>query len=92
MALRLNPDGRLREHVEQFIQGGMYAIELADDGIDVEIKEKESCTKKKLYAGGKITCALALQLAQANAIPPAQVGQLLNYLNIKVKVCSLGCF
>lgn len=46
----------------------------------------------QLVAGGRITCALALGLAGRLGLPAAQVGSLLNHLEVKVFSCSLGCF
>ena len=41
---------------------------------------------------GKLSCKLALELADKNQISRAQLGQILNELKIKVVNCQLGCF
>jgi len=46
----------------------------------------------RLVAGGRIRCALALGLAGRLGLQSAQVGALLDHLDVKVHACSLGCF
>ena len=45
-----------------------------------------------LYAGGWITCEVALGLSSSLGLPSRQVGALMDELEIKVRACSLGCF
>jgi hypothetical protein len=56
--------------------------------------EKESIRDKieTLSKNGKISCRVALKLAEENAMSPAEMGQLLNDMKIKVASCQLGCF
>ena len=45
-----------------------------------------------LYCGGWISCETARQLADDLALPLADMGALLNSLDVKVRRCALGCF
>lgn len=40
----------------------------------------------------RISCKVALEIADKNGIPRRQVGELLNSLKIKIRDCQLGCF
>jgi hypothetical protein len=41
---------------------------------------------------GKIRCAEALAIARDLKVPPKQVGDTLNGMNVKIINCQLGCF
>jgi hypothetical protein len=41
---------------------------------------------------GKIACAAAFRLAEELSISTEELGKLLNKLEIKIKMCQLGCF
>ncbi|MGD0218008.1 MAG: hypothetical protein ABSC45_10945 [Desulfobaccales bacterium] len=41
---------------------------------------------------GKIACAAAFRLAGELSISPEEMGKLLDELEIKIKMCQLGCF
>jgi hypothetical protein len=70
---------------------------VADEGApyDVELsrpEERRDCDAGHLYAGGRISCPLARNLAERFALPARQFGSMLNFLQIKIKECELGCF
>lgn len=41
---------------------------------------------------GRIKCSQALAIARDLKVPPKQVGDTLNGMNIKIINCQLGCF
>jgi hypothetical protein len=45
-----------------------------------------------LQAGGWIECAVAWRLAGKLGTSTAKVGELLDFLDIKIRKCALGCF
>jgi len=45
-----------------------------------------------LQAGGWIACATAFKAARQLGITPAQLGKLLDHLDIRIRACQLGCF
>jgi hypothetical protein len=47
---------------------------------------------KAVSQEGKITCAAAQQFARDNGIAMNNMNSLLNYVQLKVKSCQLGCF
>lgn len=51
---------------------------------------KEEMLKKAM--DGRISCAVARQLAEKLALPYKEVGAAANELGIKIKDCQLGCF
>ena len=68
---------------------------LAQAGGSVRVVESDAprrCTLSRLYVGGFIPCETARALAARLDLPVGQVGQLLEFLHIKVRQCALGCF
>ncbi len=62
---------------------------------DVEVVKGDNRKEGNLniiYSGGRITCETALALAEKLQISARQMGKLLNYLDVKICSCSLGCF
>ncbi len=45
-----------------------------------------------LQAGGWIACATAFEAARRLGLTPAQLGKLLDHLDIRIRACQLGCF
>lgn len=41
---------------------------------------------------GRLPCAVAFKIARELKVPPKQVGDAANRLNIKITSCQLGCF
>ena len=54
--------------------------------------EQTMCQPPVLYPGGWIRCPDALALAARLGIKGADLGKLLDRLEIKVRECNLGCF
>lgn len=54
--------------------------------------ERRRCGLRTLYTGGFIACETARGAAVKLGIRTRQMGKLLDFLNIKVRNCSLGCF
>jgi LAO/AO transport system kinase len=57
-----------------------------------EVDEKVMEAVKSKAVEGRITCAVALKLAEELKVPTMEVGKAANALNIKIEKCSLGCF
>ena len=45
-----------------------------------------------LQAGGWIACPVAWQLARKLGTSTAKVGALMEFLDVKIRKCALGCF
>ncbi len=47
---------------------------------------------KSSLVGGKLPCAVALEIARELKVSPLEVGKTANKLSIKICNCQLGCF
>jgi len=47
---------------------------------------------KKRARNGKISCRVALKLADELGVPSRNIGKAANELKIKIRACQLGCF
>ena len=83
--------------VGEFVQaqGILVNVVSMDDDCTVQVmqvNERRRCGLRRLYVGGFIACETARGTAVKLGIRTRQMGKLLNFLNIKVRSCSLGCF
>ena len=58
----------------------------------VKADERRCCGLRRLYTSGSIACETARNMAAKLGIRTRQMGKLLDFLNIKVRNCGLGCF
>jgi len=58
----------------------------------VAMDEKLADEVKRGAPEGRLTCAVALDIAARLRIPPEDVGQAANELGLKIVECQLGCF
>lgn len=58
----------------------------------VRSEEGRQSTPAVLHAGGWITCSMAREMADRLGVKTRDIGKLLNYLEIKIRACELGCF
>ena len=47
---------------------------------------------KELAPDGRLSCPVALRLANEMGVPPIEVGRAANHLGVKIFGCQLGCF
>jgi len=62
---------------------------------EVKIKHMNKALEEELKASlvdGRLPCAVAFKIARKLEVPPKQVGETANRLNIKIVSCQLGCF
>jgi hypothetical protein len=85
-----------RAVIEKFLQQEALHWSVVDppggDLCIVEAPPKTECSGLILHPGGRISCAVALAIAESCGLPGKTVGRLLNLLEIKVRDCQLGCF
>jgi hypothetical protein len=55
---------------------------------DNELKERIMAKQ----VGGNISCAAAIEIAEATGASKNHIGELLNEMRIKIRSCQLGCF
>lgn len=88
------PDSMI-EQLRKFLAKEKINIGIVDCSCEIEVKTCQQCLKSDLttiYSGGWIVCETARTLAKKLAISIRQMGKLLDYLNVKIRKCSLGCF
>ena len=86
----------MREAVGVFLAGAGIGVEVVStDECTVEVAEGgkgRACSLARLYIGGWIGCGRAHVLAEKLGIQTRQMAKLLDFLNIKIRHCELGCF
>ncbi|NIM20563.1 MAG: NTP transferase domain-containing protein [Candidatus Latescibacteria bacterium] len=58
----------------------------------ISSEERRECTISELYPGGWITCEVARAIAEKLNVRYRDVGKILNFYEIKIRECGLGCF
>jgi hypothetical protein len=96
MKTRICIEVSIASQVQEFLNIEGIEIEVVTDGnCDVTVlrcKDRKKCDLNTIYSGGWIKCETARALAKKSAIPVRQMGKLLDYLDVKIRRCSLGCF
>ena len=96
MKKRILIDVSESERLEEFLKTEDISIDLIHNGSgDVEVLRCDAGQEggmNTLYQGGWIGCETAQALAGKLGISKLQIGRILNFLNIKIRHCSLGCF
>ena len=82
--------------LQEFLDSEKIDIKIAADPPgDIEIvkvDDRRESGSSTIYSGGWISCEMSRNLAQKMEISIGQMGKLLNYLDVKIRHCSLGCF
>ncbi len=76
-------------------EGGLAKRVLARITKEVKSKHMNRTLEEELKASlvdGRLPCAVAFKIARKLEVPPKQVGEAANRLNIKIASCQLGCF
>ena len=86
----------MTESLQKFFTEKSIKIEIVTEDGDLKIEdtgaERQESDLSTLYTGGWITCATARTLAGNLGIKLEQMGEVLDHLKVKVKLCGLGCF
>jgi len=64
----------------------------ASTQLTVEQQDELENRLHKASRENRILCSSALAIAKSLGIPPGEVGNAANKLNIKISKCQLGCF
>lgn len=82
--------------LKEFFAARDISIEIVTEGGDLKVEDTgEECresTPSILYSRGWITCPTARAIAKNLDLPLAQMGEMLDHLNVKARQCALGCF
>ncbi len=81
----------------EFVEAEGIRVGVVPTGDDCTVQvmaadERRRCGLRTLYVGGFIACETARGMAAKIGIRTRQMGKLLDFLNIKVRNCGLGCF
>ena len=86
----------LHESLSEFVRERQLRLQLTSgDGVSVRIAQSDEpheCNARTLCTGGWISCSVAHEVARTLDLAPRQFGQLLDFLDIKVRMCDLGLF
>ena len=89
------PPGMLDSTV-RFVRASRLPLEvIVGSGSAVQVSVADGprgCGLSRLYVGGFIACETARAMAAGLGLRAGQMGKLLEFLNIKVRRCGLGCF
>ncbi|MFH1754588.1 MAG: molybdenum cofactor guanylyltransferase [Candidatus Latescibacterota bacterium] len=96
MPLSVTVPESLREDLTAFLKTESIQLAVAS-GIagDIEVlsaADRQESTIDKLYKGGWVNCEVARTAAEKLSLSYRDFGKILDYLNIKVRECGLGCF
>jgi molybdopterin-guanine dinucleotide biosynthesis protein A len=82
--------------ITEFLKSENIALE-ATSGTGGKVKvvpgeQRRECSSTVLYPGGWIKCPVAWTLSKRLSISYGEVGKILNFFEIKIRDCALGCF
>ena len=96
MKKRISVDVSVSGLLEEFLKTEGIQIDMITNGSsDVAVlrcDDRKESSIDTLYSGGWIACEAARALAKKLEISIMQMGRILNYLDVKIRTCSLGCF
>ncbi len=96
MAVSLGIPTKLRARLNSFQTENGLAMELRENApgdVTVEIvTERLESSTTLLYSGGWLSCETAWAMSDILGISKAQMGMMLDLLEVKVRKCDLGCF
>jgi hypothetical protein len=72
--------------------GLQVTIESPADLLVHEVAERKESDGEHLFCGGWIECGVARSMADRLGVQTSDVGKLLDFLNVKIRNCELGCF
>ena len=96
MPATINVPEKINGDFLAFLTKENIALEPATDaGGEVSVvlgEDRRECSSTSLYHGGWIKCDTARDLKDNLSIEYKNVGKILDFLEIKVRDCELGCF
>lgn len=99
MNTKIYVQSQVADRLCEFIEQEKIGLEVITDsaGNDCALIVTDSSGRKQsdlktLYCGGWISCSQAHAVAKRIGISVANMGKLLDFMNIKIRQCELGCF
>lgn len=96
MKMVIAVDGALLEKFSIFLDSEKIALEIVHPDIAgisiVSADGRLESGAEKIFAGGWVKCETARSLADKLGISRREMGKILDFLNVKVRECELGCF
>lgn len=96
MTVTISVPENMARGVEAFVQSQEIALKVVqDEEADVRVVQLQGrgeCDESTLQAGGWIRCSTARELADRLDVSPKKIGRLLDFFDIRIRDCELGCF
>jgi hypothetical protein len=98
MAAAINIPDSLKEKFADLLVQSSIDLKIVLDGsgrvqvIEGADSDRREGTRSTLYTHGWINCEVARRVAEDLSISYSEAGRIMDFLNIKVRNCELGCF
>jgi hypothetical protein len=96
MPVTINVPEKMHGEIKDFLAKENIAVKVAsDDTCEVSViagEERLESSTSALHPGGWIKCPVAWALSDKLAISYGEMGKILNFYEIKIRDCALGCF
>ena len=93
---RILVEPSMSQKLADFLAKERIALAAVTDGhCEVRVfrcDDRKACNLETIYSGGWIGCEKARALAKRLSIPVRQMGEMLDFLDVKIRDCGLGCF
>ena len=88
-------DAAMADKLAGFVADEGIGLGIVIEGGDVTVtacEDQRQSDLETIYSGGWVGCEMGRALAGKLRITAGQMGKLLNYLDVKIRKCELGCF
>ena len=99
MKTKISVQSQIADRLCEFIEQEKIELEVVTDSsgnncalIVADCSSRKQSDLKTLYCGGWISCSQARAVAKRIGVSVANMGKLLDFMNIKIRQCELGCF
>lgn len=96
MPVTINIPETMHDEIKEFLAKENIAVTVASDAkCDVSVvpgEERRESSVSSLHPGGWIKCPVAWAVSDKLSISYGEMGKILNFYEIKIRDCALGCF
>lgn len=96
MKKEIGAEGALGRKLAEFFESESICLKVEDFGeavvsVSAPGGRLESCGDS-IFAGGWVKCETARHIAEKLGVTRKEMGKILNFLDVKICDCELGCF